>query len=201
MIGLHRGTVPRLVGAAGAMAAALVLAAACSSSGSGNSAATSSAGATVAAGASPAAGATAVVGTRSGPLGSYLVDGSGRALYLFTSDGTNASSCTQSCLTYWPPLTSLGKPSAASGATTGLLATFSGPGGARSVSYAGHPLYYFLLDKAAGDTKGQGRDDFGAKWWLVAPSGRPITGSASGTPGGSSSAGSSGGYGGGGYGG
>jgi len=197
MIGLH--PVPRLAGAVAAVAAALLLVAACGSSGSSNSAATgSAAGTTVAGGAgasSAGAGSSspsaniATVGTRTGPLGSYLVDGSGRALYLFTSDGTNASSCMNSCLTYWPPLTSLGKPNATGGATAGLLATFPGPSGGRAVSYAGHPLYYFLLDKAAGDTKGQGLHDFGAAWWLVAPSGQPITGSATGSAGVSSSGG------------
>jgi predicted lipoprotein with Yx(FWY)xxD motif len=143
----------------------------------------------------------ATVGVRSGPLGKYLVDGSGRALYLFLSDGTNKSSCKGTCLVYWPLLTSSGKPAAADGVTGGRLATFAGAGGANVVSYAGHPLYYFALDKAPGDTKGQGRDDFGAKWWLVAPSGTPITGGSVATPSSSAPAGGgSNGYSGGGYG-
>lgn len=206
MIGLYRGPIPRLVGIAGAVAAALLLVAACSSSGSSNSSATSggaSSGVAAAAGSGSAAPAMATVGTRSGPLGSYLVDGSGRTLYLFASDRTNVSTCTDSCLTYWPPLTSAGKPTAAGGVKSSLLATFTS-GNANWVSYAGHPLYYFLLDKAAGDIKGQGSTNFGATWWLVAPSGQPITGSASGSAtgsGASSASGSAGGYGGGGYGG
>jgi len=202
MIGLYRGSIPRLAATAGAAAAALSLVAACSSSGSSNSSATSggaSSGVAAAAGSSSAAATTATVGTRSGPLGNYLVDGSGRTLYLFASDRTNVSTCTGSCLTYWPPLTSAGKPSATGGVNSSLLATFTS-GNANWVSYAGHPLYYFLLDKAAGDIKGQGSTNFGAKWWLVAPSGQPITGSASGSSA-SSASDSAGGSGGGGYGG
>ena len=95
---------------------------------------------------------------------------------MFASDGANASSCSGICLTYWPALGGAGKPTAARGVTAGQLASFTRPGGAGQVSYAGHPLYYFALDKAAGDTKGQGLDDFGGKWSLVAPSGQPITG-------------------------
>jgi hypothetical protein len=40
-----------------------------------------------------------------------------------------------------------------------------------------HPLYYFVGDSAAGQTNGQGSDNFGAKWWLVASSGAKITAS------------------------
>ena len=47
--------------------------------------------------------------------------------------------------------------------------------GTEQVTYKGHPLYYFVADTSAGSTKGQGSDAFGAKWWLVAPSGTAIT--------------------------
>ena len=186
MNALHRAPVLAV-----AVAAVGLLATACSSGGPAKHAGT-------------ATGKAATIGVRSGPLGNYLVDGTGRALYQFASDGTDKSSCKGNCLTYGPLLTSTGSPVAEAGVTGSRLGTFAGPGGASEVSYAGHPLYYFALDKAAGDTKGQGRDDFGARWWLVAPSGQPITGSGSaGTPSGSGapSSASTGGYLGGGYGG
>ena len=47
--------------------------------------------------------------------------------------------------------------------------------GTEEVTYKGHPLYYFVADKSAGSTSGQGSNSFGAKWWLVAPSGTAIT--------------------------
>jgi predicted lipoprotein with Yx(FWY)xxD motif len=50
--------------------------------------------------------------------------------------------------------------------------------GTEQVTYDGHPLYYFIADGSAGSTTGQGNDGFGAKWWLVAPSGSAITATA-----------------------
>jgi predicted lipoprotein with Yx(FWY)xxD motif len=194
---------------AGSAIAVLLVAAACSSTGNGKASAGGNAagtavGGTVAAAAGPASGAAsqATVTVHSGPLGSYLADGSGRALYMFASDGANASSCSGVCLTYWPALGGAGKPTAARGVAAGQLASFTRAGGAGQVSYAGHPLYHFALDKAAGDTKGQGLDNFGGKWWLLAPSGQPITGASSaGTSQAPSSSAASSSGGGGGYGG
>jgi len=45
------------------------------------------------------------------------------------------------------------------------------------VTYNGWPLYYFAGDPGAGTTTGQGNDGFGAKWWLLTPSGAEITSS------------------------
>jgi hypothetical protein len=47
------------------------------------------------------------------------------------------------------------------------------------VTYDGHPLYYFSGDSGPGTATGQGSDGFGAKWWLVAPSGSDVTGTVS----------------------
>ena len=190
---------------AGSAIAVALLATACSSSGSGyGKAGAAPSGTSAAAGSVAAAGGSAAtIGIRRGSLGSYLADATGRSLYQFTSDGTNASSCTGTCLTYWPALAGTGKPTAASGVNGSLLASFTRSDGAHQLSYADHPLYYFALDSAAGDTKGQGLSDFGALWWLVAPSGMPITGGATSAPSSAagSSSGSGAGYGGGGYGG
>ncbi|MBV9414374.1 MAG: hypothetical protein JO363_05295, partial [Solirubrobacterales bacterium] len=38
-------------------------------------------------------------------------------------------------------------------------------------TFHGHPLYYYVGDAAAGSTTGQGLNQFGAKWYLVAPNG------------------------------
>jgi predicted lipoprotein with Yx(FWY)xxD motif len=124
--------------------------------------------------------------TVSGTPGTYLADGSGRALYLWMADGAGKSSCTGACAQEWPPLTAKGRPSAGSGVTAGELSTVKRSDGAAQVTYKGHPLYYFAGDSRSDKTAGQGLDDFGAKWWLVAPAGTAITGSA---PAGSSSGG------------
>ena len=121
-----------------------------------------------------------------GPIGSYLTDGAGRTLYLFVSDKGATSSCSAACTKFWPPLTSAAAPSASGGANAALLGSFTRSDGSRQVTYAGHPLYYFLQDTAAGDLKGQGSDGFGAKWWVLSPTGQPITASATGSSSGSS---------------
>jgi predicted lipoprotein with Yx(FWY)xxD motif len=181
----------------GVLVTAAVLAAACSSStksGSGGSSTTS------AAGASSAGSASAVsIETHSGPMGAYLTDASGRTLYVFAADSAGKSNCSGGCASFWPPLTGASA-TAMSGAQASMLGTITRSDGSKQVTYDGHPLYYFKEDSKAGQTNGQGFDNFGGKWWLVAPSGQPITGSggaSSSAPGGSSS--SSGGGGGGGW--
>jgi len=183
----------------GAALAALLLLAACSSSkpaSSGSPATGSAAGSTAAAGAASTTG-TVTVKVAQGPLGVYLTDSSGRAVYEFASDSVARSTCTGSCLAYWPALASTSMPAGGNGVSAAKLTVFTRSDGGHQVAYAGHPLYYFALDKSAGDTKGQGLDNFGAKWWLMGPSGQPIT--AAGSTG-SSPASSGGGYTGGGYG-
>jgi len=44
------------------------------------------------------------------------------------------------------------------------------------VTYAGHPLYWFSGDSAAGDTNGEGLTDFGGAWYAVSPAGKAVVG-------------------------
>ena len=46
--------------------------------------------------------------------------------------------------------------------------------GTTQVTYGGHPLYYFVGDKAAGDLTGQDINQFGAKWYVVGKDGKKI---------------------------
>lgn len=165
----------------GVPVAAALLATACSSS-SGTASGTSAAGATPTA--SPAAtgtGSATVITVRSGAAGSYLADGSGRTVYLFTKDHKDSSSCTGSCAGVWPPVTAPAGVSASGGASVADLGTISRSGGVKQVTYDGHPLYYFSGDTKTGQVKGQGLDAFGSKWWLVAPSGAANMTAVSGT--------------------
>ena len=77
------------------------------------------------------------------------------------------------------PQTSAGRPHAAGRAKASKLSTVRRAGGARQVDYAGHPLYRFSLDSSPGMTSGQGLEAFGGRWYIVAPSGRAITGGGS----------------------
>jgi predicted lipoprotein with Yx(FWY)xxD motif len=59
--------------------------------------------------------------------------------------------------------------------TASLLNTTTRRDGTTEVTYAGHPLYYFISDKKAGDVTGQGINAFGARWYVVSPSGMQIS--------------------------
>lgn len=169
----------------GALLAVALLAAACGSGGSGTSG-----GSTPAAGSSASGSAAAmVITTKSGSAGTYLTDGSGRTVYLWVKDGKNSSSCSGACASAWPPVPASGTVTASGGAVASDLGSITRSDGSKQVTYDGHPLYYYSGDSSPGQTAGQGSNSFGAKWWLVAPSGSMITGSgsAAGNPGASHS--------------
>lgn len=121
-----------------------------------------------------AAGATIAVASDA-KFGQILVDGKGITLYLFVADKGSASSCYTACAQIWPPLLTTATPQAGTGATASLVGTTTRTDGTTEVTYAGHPLYYFVQDKKAGDTTGQGVDGFGGLWWVLSPGGAAIT--------------------------
>jgi predicted lipoprotein with Yx(FWY)xxD motif len=142
--------------------------------------------------AAPAAAAI-TIGSTKGKDGTYLTGSDGRAVYLWVADRGGKSACESACAQAWPPVE--GTPSAGAGVTASDLGTITRSDGSKQVTYKGHPLYYFIADKSAGQVLGQGSDSFGAKWWLVAPSGTAITVAAHKSSGGSSTSSSSGGWG------
>ena len=107
----------------------------------------------------------------SSPLGTILVDQDGKTLYLFEADSQNKSNCSGGCLSLWPPVDANGKATAGSGVTAGMIGTATG---SSQVTYAGHPLYWFSGDTAAGDTNGEGLTDFGGAWYAVSPAGKAV---------------------------
>jgi predicted lipoprotein with Yx(FWY)xxD motif len=123
-----------------------------------------------------AAAGSATVKTRHGKLGTYLVDGKGRTLYLFRKDKTSKSTCNGDCAQNWPPLLTTDKPKASGSARSRLLGTTTRADGKTQVTYNHHPVYLFALDKKAGDTKGQAVNAFGAKWYVMSSAGNKIGG-------------------------
>jgi predicted lipoprotein with Yx(FWY)xxD motif len=105
-------------------------------------------------------------------LGKVLAGKSGKTLYLFMADKNGKSACYGKCATNWPPL--LGKATAGTGVKAALLGTTKRKNGTKQVTYAGHPLYFFALDKSAGQTNGEGLDFFGGKWYGVNAAGRAV---------------------------
>ncbi|MBV9919388.1 MAG: hypothetical protein JOY78_00835 [Pseudonocardia sp.] len=127
------------------------------------------------AGAPSAAAEQDAIGTAALAPGTALVDGAGRALYLFEADTGSMSTCTGACTQVWPPLLAQpGQPSITGAVQAALVGVTQRPDGTRQVTYNGHPLYSFAGDTAPGDTKGQGLNNFGGGWYVVAPNGNKI---------------------------
>jgi predicted lipoprotein with Yx(FWY)xxD motif len=129
-------------------------------------------GAGLAAGSSAASGTTVKVAKSR--LGKIIVDGRGRTLYLFEKDRRGHSACSGACAGYWPPLLTAGKPVAGTGAKKSLLGTIRRSNGKKQVTYSGHPLYRFVQDTKAGQTKGQDTHFFGGGWYVISPSGKKV---------------------------
>jgi predicted lipoprotein with Yx(FWY)xxD motif len=191
---IGRSPTARLAAGVGGAAAVALLAACASGSSSSSTAAAASSpaagGGASASGSAGGSGAT-VITTATSSAGSVLTDGSGRAVYLWVKDTGDASTCTGACAGAWPPVTTTGTVTASGGAQASDLGTITRSDGTKQVTYDGHPLYYFSGDSGSGTASGQGSDGFGAKWWLVSPSGSDVTASVSSfTAGSSGSAGS-----------
>jgi predicted lipoprotein with Yx(FWY)xxD motif len=111
-----------------------------------------------------------------GALGTFIADGTGKTLYMFTpDDGQAAPTCNDQCAANWPALTA----SSASDVTVGdgldqsKVKLETRADGTQQVVYGDYPLYYFAKDSAAGQTNGQG---VGSKWYVVGSDGEPIKG-------------------------
>jgi predicted lipoprotein with Yx(FWY)xxD motif len=99
--------------------------------------------------------------------GPYLTGADGLALYVFGNDSANTSTCSGGCAKTWHPFTIDDGDTLKSGSgVKGKLTTFKRVDGSMQVAYDGSPLYYYSLDVAAGDTKGQGVGDV---WYIATP--------------------------------
>jgi predicted lipoprotein with Yx(FWY)xxD motif len=156
-------------------------AAACGSSSPGTAAGSSSSSAP--AGVSSAAAAT--ISAKSVPgVGTVLVNGQGKTLYMLTSEKGGKITCTQAngCTQVWPEtLLTRGArtATAGSGVQSSLLGTVKGASGSPEVTYNHWPLYTFSGDSGPGAAKGQGLTSFGGTWYVLNGSGNPVTSSSS----------------------
>jgi predicted lipoprotein with Yx(FWY)xxD motif len=105
-------------------------------------------------------------------VGKVLATRSGRTLYLFVVDKHGRSACYGQCAKFWPPLMKKGALRPGAGVKSKLLGTTKRKDGKLQVTYKGHPLYLFKLDKGAGQVAGQGQNFFGGLWWAVSAAGQ-----------------------------
>ena len=117
--------------------------------------------------ASAAAGGVIELKLTTGALGTFITDGTGKTLYMFTpDDGQAAPTCNDQCAASWPALTA----SSASDVTVGdgldqsKIKLEARADGTQQVVYGDYPLYYFAKDAAPGDTNGEGAGGM----WTVA---------------------------------
>jgi predicted lipoprotein with Yx(FWY)xxD motif len=122
----------------------------------------------------PAGRAGTIIQAHMSSLGRVLTDGHGRTLYLFEADKPNVSKLSRAGLSIWPPLAATAKPRAKSGALPAKIGTITGVDGKPQVTYDRHPLYYYVGDTKPGQTSGEALNQFGAEWYVLAPSGGKI---------------------------
>jgi predicted lipoprotein with Yx(FWY)xxD motif len=182
-----RGALARTTVLGVAAAAATLGLAACGSSGSGYGSAGS--GSSSSSSQRPAAAGAAnpaiTVAAASVPgVGTVLVNGDGKTLYMLTSEKGGTLTCTDDngCTKVWPDTelpSGTTAPIAGSGIQASMLSTVKGPSGALYITYAGWPLYTYSGDTGPGQARGQGIVSFGGTWETLTPAGTPVTSTSS----------------------
>jgi predicted lipoprotein with Yx(FWY)xxD motif len=112
------------------------------------------------------AASTPVVKTANSSLGTIVVTNDGKTVYTLTSGGQQVP-CSSECRQVWPPVTVVAPLTKATG--TGVQNVGTGAGG--EVTINGAPVYTYVGDTKAGDTKGEGIISFGGTWNVVKASG------------------------------
>ena len=117
-------------------------------------------------------------------LGSVLVNGMGRTLYVLSSESGGTITCTDDngCTKVWPDTelpagTTQGI--AGSGVQASLLGTTKNASGDLYLTYAGFPLYTFTGDTGPGQANGEGIMSFGGTWTVISPAGMQVAPPAS----------------------
>jgi len=121
--------------------------------------------------AAPVAKAVTVQLAKNDALGSFLTDGDGNTLYLFTKDVPGTSNCYDKCAAAWPAVLPAGDATLKEGVMASLVGTTMRKDGSSQLTYNGWPLYYYAKDTKPGDTTGQA---VGKVWWVVSAEGNPI---------------------------
>ena len=119
----------------------------------------------------PDATGTEIVAAES-QYGSILFDSKQQAIYLFDKERSGASECYGACAEAWPPVLTDGEPRVGAGVDAKLLGTTERDDGSTQVTYAGHPLYYYV-DDPRGEVLCQNVEEFGGTWLVVEPGGDP----------------------------
>jgi len=162
-------SLPRRLVAIAALPALAAVVTACAAPAAGSSGA--------AAGSGPPARPVAIDSRVISGVGDVLVTTKGYALYMFQPDSQRQVTCTGLCAATWPPVKIApgATLSAGPGVRSSLLSTDKDPAGGTVVTYNGWPLYTYSGDVQPGQITGQAIDLNGGDWYLMRPSGQPLT--------------------------
>jgi predicted lipoprotein with Yx(FWY)xxD motif len=121
-------------------------------------------------------------------LGSVLVDGKGRTVYILTSGAHTNVPCTDSsgCTEQWPDLPlpdGVSAAKAGTGVKASLLGTKKLGDGETYPTYNDWLIYEYSGDSGPGQANGQGITSFGGTWYVLDASGNPVTSSPGGSGG------------------
>jgi predicted lipoprotein with Yx(FWY)xxD motif len=94
-------------------------------------------------------------------------------LYMFTADSRSASRCYGACAAAWPVTKARLTVKAGGAVDPDKLGSIVRRDGTRQVTYAGHPLYYYVDDRP-GVALCHDVDEFGGLWLLLKASGRRV---------------------------
>jgi predicted lipoprotein with Yx(FWY)xxD motif len=118
--------------------------------------------------AQPAASGPNVLQARDIGGKTLLTNAQGLTLYTFAPDTTNKSVCYGDCASYWPPVA--GHAMAGPG-VHGQLGTISRTDGSTQATYGGRPLYTYIGDRSPGQDTGNNINLNGGLWLDVPVSG------------------------------
>jgi predicted lipoprotein with Yx(FWY)xxD motif len=121
-----------------------------------------------------ATAATRAAGTKitlekTAKFGKILANGKGFTVYAYSKDTRNHDACqsVNGCVSLWPPVTTKGKPVAATGVKQSLLGTIKLKSGKTQVTYNGHPLYTYIADGSPHQTFYVNQFQSGGRWPAV----------------------------------
>ena len=113
-------------------------------------------------------------------VGTVVVDGRGRTVYILTADGKTNAPCTDAsgCTKLWPDLPlpdGVASAKAGMGINASLLSTKKLSDGETYPTYHGWLMYEYTADSGPGQSNGQGIKSFGGTWYALMASGNPVT--------------------------
>ncbi|TAN42119.1 MAG: hypothetical protein EPN22_13235 [Nitrospirae bacterium] len=102
-------------------------------------------------------------------IGNYFTNTEGKTLYWFKKDSPGKSTCSGPCLEKWP-IYYKETVAAPKGIKAEDFGTITREDGKKQTTFRGYPLYYWINDKQAGDTNGQGVNNV---WFVINPDNFP----------------------------